>query len=124
MKRAILFLTSIPLLLTYFFATPAISMPIRDECPEDNPHEFVYAETHNFDIFICGGDFPHVYVGRAKNGSSEITLPLVRTRNSNSFVALNEDYPDIYRYVLTPAHLLVIKNGRTIVKESAKWRTR
>jgi hypothetical protein len=124
MKRAILCLTTVPLILSFFLATPAEAKPVNSQCPEDNPNEFIYAETHNFDIFICGSKFPQIYVGRAKNGSTEITIPLLRTKKRNTFIALNEDYPDIYRYVLTPHQLTVIKNGRTIFKETAKWRTR
>ncbi len=125
MKRAILFLAILPLMVTPFIslgAKPAAAMPIRNECPEGNSSEFVHAETENFDVYICGSDFPHVYVGRAKNGNGEITVPLVQTSKRNTYVALNENYPNIYRYVLTPDRLTVTKNGRTIVSENARWR--
>lgn len=124
MNREIFCLTAIPLILTSVLPTSALAKPVNNQCPEDNPNEFIYAETHNFDIFICGSKFPHIYIGRAKNGSSELTLPLSRTKKHNTFIALNEDYPDIYRYVLTTHQLTVIKNGRTIFKETARWRKR
>ena len=125
MKRAILFLASLPLMVTPFLslgAKPAAAMPIANECPEGNQSEFVHAETKNFDVYICGGDLPHIYVGRAKNGNGEITIPLIQTSKRKTFVALNEDYPNIYRYVLTPERLTITKNGKTIVSENARWR--
>ncbi|SRR5579883_468002 len=127
MKRTILFLTTLPLMVTTFltfFAKPSVARPISDRCPENNHSEFVHAETHNFDVYICGEDLPRIYVGRAKNGSSEITIPLIQTSRRNTYVALNEDYPNIYRYVLTPSQLTVTKNGKIIIRESARWRNR
>jgi len=127
MKRTILFLMSLPLMVAPFvslLAKPAAALPTGSECPDNYNTEFVHAETHNFDVYICGDNFPHVYVGRAKNGNGEITIPLAQTSNRNTYVALNEDYPNIYRYVLTPHQLTVTKNGKTIVRERARWRTR
>ncbi|MBR8835652.1 MAG: hypothetical protein DSM106950_16970 [Stigonema ocellatum SAG 48.90 = DSM 106950] len=124
MKRAILFFASLPLMVTSLAplgAKPATAMPIGNECPEGNSREFVHAETRDFDIYICGRNFPKVYVGVAKNGDGDITLPLVETSRRNTFVALNHNYPDTYRYVLTPDHLTVTKNGRTIVNQGARW---
>lgn len=124
MKRTTLFLTSLPLVATTFLSflgTPATARPISNRCPEDNPSQFVHAETQNFHIYICGGDSPHVYVGRNKKSDDEITLPLTQTSRRNTYVALNEDYPNIYRYVLTPYQLTVTKNGRIILRENARW---
>lgn len=86
-------------------------------CPEVNPSQFVHAETKNFDVYICGGDLPHTYVGIAKNGNGRITLPLEDTKDNYTFVAVNGDY----RYVLTRNWLTVTRNGRTIVREKARW---
>ncbi len=127
MKRKILFWTNLPLMvapLVCLLAKPSVALPIDSECPDNYNTEFVHAETPNFDVYICGNDFPHVYVGRAKNGDSEITIPLAHTSNRNTYVALNEDYPNIYRYTLTPYQLTVTKNGKIIVRERAHWKTR
>lgn len=125
MIHKILLLASLPLMALPFISldvTPATARPIRENaCPQGNSSEFVHAETHKFDVYICGGDLPHIYVGRAKDGSSEITIPLLHTSKRKTFVALNETYPNIYRYTLTPERLIVTKNGKTIVSERAKW---
>lgn len=125
MIRKILLLASLPLMTLPFISlsvTPAAARPIRENgCPQGNPSEFVHAETKTFDVYICGGDLPHIYVGRSKDGSGEITLPLLQTSKRKTFVALNESYPNIYRYTLTPDRLTVTKNGKTIVSERARW---
>lgn len=73
---------------------------------------FVTAETANFIVSICGGDFPGTYVGESKNGTGRIRLPLQRYQRDR-FVASNGDT----RYTLTPNELRVTENGRTIVRE-------
>lgn len=88
----------------------------RTACPGYNPSEFVRAETKNFFVYICGGDLPHTYVGIAKNGRGNITLPL-RTVENDRFVAVNGNH----RYTLTRNKLTVTRNGRTIVNEAARW---
>lgn len=125
MIRKILLLASLPLMAVPFISlgvSPATAMPVRENgCPQGNSSEFVHAETNNFDVYICGGDLPHIYVGRAKDGSNEITLPLLQTSKRKTFVALNESNRNIYRYTLTPQRLTVTKNGKTIVSERARW---
>ena len=73
---------------------------------------FVTAETANFIVSICGGDFPGTYVGESKNGTGRIRLPLQRYQRDR-FIATNGDT----RYTLTSNELRVIQGGRTIVRE-------
>ncbi|MDF5729114.1 MAG: hypothetical protein PUP92_14065 [Rhizonema sp. PD38] len=125
MIRKILLLASLPLVALPFISlsvTPAAAKPIRENvCPQGNPSEFVHAETNRVDVYICGGDLPHIYVSKAKDGSSEITIPLLQTSKRKTFVALNENSRNIYRYTLTPERLTVTKNGKVIVSERARW---
>jgi hypothetical protein len=37
---------------------------------------FIVAETKGFWVNICGGDFPHTYVGVSKTNGKSIRLPL------------------------------------------------
>jgi hypothetical protein len=135
MNRTILFLASLPLMVSPFASSvtlPAFagsldnqpSQPVqlaqRGVCPRGNPSQFVHAETRNFTVYICGGDLPHTYVGIAKNGNGRITLPLQEV-SRNTFVAVNRNNNGYYRYVLTRNLLTVTRNGRTIVRESARW---
>lgn len=127
MNRKILFLASLSLMATPFVslvAAPARAMP-RDisKCPQGNPSEFVHAVTKNFDVYICGGDLAHVYVGVPKNGSGKIVLPLENTEGGDrfTFVAVNNANNGYYRYVLSRNRLTVTNNGTTIVSEAARW---
>lgn len=72
------------------------------------------AETKNYQLRICS-DYsgkPAFYVGSAKNGSGDITLPLQSYRN-NQFIAVNGDT----RYTLNRNLLLVTRGRKTITRE-------
>jgi len=107
-------------------ATPHSATPIKiaqvGGCP-DGQSTFVQAETRSFFVLICGGDAPYTYVGVAKNGRGNITLPLQSYNPSGGpeasrFVALNRNT----RYVLTRKDLTVTQGRRTLVKEKiTRW---
>ncbi len=125
MNRTILFLASLPLMAATFASVvtkPANANSLNSQyfnvCPEDNPSQFVHAETDDFDVYICGGSLPNIYIGISKNGRGEITLPLEYARG-DTFVAVNDDYRDRYRYVLTRHQLAVVRNGRTVFSQRA-----
>ncbi|MBR8835627.1 MAG: hypothetical protein DSM106950_16845 [Stigonema ocellatum SAG 48.90 = DSM 106950] len=135
MNRTILFLASLPLMAATFTSVvtkPAFAGVLNSEpsrpmqlaqrivCPEENPHQFVHAETDHFDVYICGRDLPHIYISIPNNGVGGITLPLDYARDY-TFIAMNDDYRDSYRYVLSRHRLEVIRNGRTILSERATW---
>ncbi|MCP6760132.1 MAG: hypothetical protein NHB32_15575 [Fischerella sp. CENA71] len=125
MIRKVLVLATLPLIATSFISPDtrsAAAQPTRESsCPKNNPSEFVYAYTQNYHVYICGRELPNVYVAIAKKNSRRITLPLHRTKDNYTCVAINQAYPNTYRYVLTPAELRITKNGRTIVSEKATW---
>ena len=135
MNRTILFLASLPLMAAVnasVVTKPANASSLNSQrsrpiqlarlnvCPEDNPSQFVHAETDNFDVYICGGSLPNIYIGIPKNGRGEITLPLEYAKG-DTFVAVNDDYRDNYRYVLTRHQLAVVRNGRTVFSQRATW---
>jgi hypothetical protein len=86
-------------------------------CPGFNPSEFVHAVTKNFDVYICGGDTPHQYVGVSKKNNKKIILRLTESPDDFTYIAVN----GTYRYVLTRNYLQVTNNNRVIVNEKAKW---
>lgn len=97
----------------YLHLTQSVSCP-------NGQTMFVRAETQNFFIYICSEN----YIGIAKNGSGNITLPLVKTK-ANFFISVNHG---IY-YRLTNKELTVLKYSKdgspqTIVQERViKWNT-
>jgi hypothetical protein len=53
---------------------------------------FIVAETKGFWVNICGGDFPHTYVGVSKTNGKSIRLPLRDyDQQGNYFEAVNGD---------------------------------
>lgn len=85
---------------------PAISCP--------NMVRYVFAETRNFLVYICGiNGRPSMYVAVDKNGRlGGIILPL-RSYNSRQFVAANGNV----HYILTAQELIVTQGRRTILRE-------
>jgi hypothetical protein len=95
----------------------SIKIALNAGCPESES-VYVAAETKNFLVFICGSDEPYTYVGVAKNGKGNITLPLQSYNpqggpEASRFVAFNRNT----RYVLTRNELRVTQGNRTIVRE-------
>jgi hypothetical protein len=90
-------------------------------CPEDNPSQFIHAETKNFDVYICGGDLPHVYVGIAKKNGIKIVIPLQESQNPQRFIAVKSDSNHRYTYILNRNRLTVLRNDKPIVIEAARW---
>ncbi len=86
-------------------------------CPNSYDSQFVHAETKNFEVYICGGDLPHTYVGIDNNTGKSITLPLRESGDNHTFVAVN----GYYRYILTRNWLTVTENGRVVVRQRARW---
>lgn len=85
-------------------------------CPGVNPSLFVHSVTKSFDVYICGGDTPHEYVGVSKKNGAKIVLSL------SSFDGRNDIYTAVngyYRYTLTRNNLKVTNNGKVIVNEKA-----
>lgn len=90
---------------------PAISCP--------NMVRYVFAETRNFLVYICGiNGRPSMYVAVDKNGRlGGIILPL-RSYNSRQFVAANGNI----HYILTAQELIVIEGRRIILRERVtRW---
>ncbi|GET39962.1 hypothetical protein [Microseira wollei] len=85
---------------------PAISCP--------NMVRYVFAETRNFLVYICGRNCrPLMYVAVDKNGRiGGIILPL-RSYNGSQFVAANGNV----HYILTAQELIVIEGRRIILRE-------
>jgi hypothetical protein len=85
---------------------PAISCP--------NMVRYVFAETRNFLVYICGSNRrPLMYVAVDKNGRlGGIILPL-RSYNGSQFVAANGNV----HYILTARELIVTQGRRTILRE-------
>lgn len=96
--------------------TQSMLLAQSDVCDGRGGSLFVEAETRNFNLYICGGDYPAYYVGIAKNGSGGITLPL-SNYSRDRFVARNRDTT----YTLTRKQLLVTQRGRTIVREAIRY---
>jgi hypothetical protein len=71
----------------------------NESCPEGD-RSFVTAETKNFLIYICGNNQPTNYLGIAKNGSGNISLPLSRFQ-SDRFTVKHQNIT----YILTPQYL-------------------
>jgi len=86
-------------------------------CPGDNDSQFVHAKTKSFEVYICGGDLPHTYVGIDNNSGNTITLPLQETGDNQTFLAVN----GYYRYILTHNWLTVTENGRVVLRQRARW---
>jgi hypothetical protein len=100
---------------------PNLQLAQANICPEDNPSQFIHAETKSFDVYICGGDLPHLYVGVAKENGNKIMLPLQSSQDSREFTAINSDQNNSYTYILNQKFLTVLKNGNPIVVEAARW---
>lgn len=85
---------------------PAISCP--------NMVRYVFAETRNFLVYICGRNSrPSMYVAVDKNGRiGGIILPL-SSYNSRQFVAANGNV----HYILTAQELIVTQGRRIILRE-------
>jgi hypothetical protein len=101
--------------------TRNIQLAQTNICPEDNPSQFIHAETKNYNVYICGGDLPHLYVGIAKKNGSKIMLPLQNSQSSREFTAVNFDHDNHYTYILNQKLLTVLRNGNPIVVEAARW---
>jgi hypothetical protein len=86
-------------------------------CPGFNPSQFVHAVTKSSDIYICGADTPHEYVGISKKNGAKIILNLRKSPDKFTYIAVN----GTYRYVLTRKYLKITNKGRVIVNEKAKW---
>jgi hypothetical protein len=82
-----------------------------ENCPEGD-RSFVTAETNNFLIYICGNNQPTNYLGIAKNGSGNISLPLSGFQ-SDRFTVKNNNIT----YILTPQYLTITQNGKTIQRD-------
>ena len=88
----------------------------RDNCPGDT-HQTYFAETKGFYLNLCEakeepGRF--YYVGTAKNGSGDITLP-IETADANGYTAKNKD--TLYRLDLENQRLLVTQGEKTIFNQ-------
>lgn len=96
--------------------TTSSSNTASDICP-NSENQLIKAETRNFELYICGGNRPVHYIGRAKDGGNSITLPL-SSQSPSKFVAKNANV----RYTLTREFLTVTEDGRTILKEGvSNW---
>ena len=84
-------------------------------CPGQNSIPRRSFETAKYQVYICIGNQKHplgYYVRITKNDASKITVPLTR-KNIETYVAVN----DVISYVISPYEMLVIKQGRIVVRE-------
>jgi hypothetical protein len=95
----------------------------QDNAPEfgcaADESQFIDAETQHFQVYICGGDLPHTYVGIVKQNGSSIRLHLQSYQaQGEQFVAVN----GTTRYILTPQHLKVTEGFKVLVDEPiTRW---
>ncbi len=86
-------------------------------CPEYNSSQFVHAQSKRFQVYICGGDLPQIYVAINNNTGEKFILPLQDSGDNQTFLAVN----GYYRYILTRNWLTVTENGTVIFRQRAKW---
>ncbi|MBA3922387.1 MAG: hypothetical protein H0X31_12085, partial [Nostocaceae cyanobacterium] len=61
---------------TSAFAQDYSSNNQTSACPEYNSSQFVHAQSKRFQVYICGGDLPHIYVAINNNTGEKFILPL------------------------------------------------
>lgn len=84
-------------------------------CPSENSIPRRRFETAKYRVYICVGNQKHplgYYVRITKTDGRKITLPLTR-RNAETYIAVNDEIV----YAITPYEMLIIKQGRTVVRE-------
>jgi hypothetical protein len=91
------------------YQSPTISSSATTSGCLGSDRVFVRAETNNFLIYICGNDRPTNYVGIAKNGGGNISLPISQFQDDRFIVTNNN-----VSYIVTPQYLTITQNGRTI----------
>jgi hypothetical protein len=84
---------------------------------------FIAAETDNYWVNICGGDFPTHYVGVQKsNTRNSIRVPLSDYEPTGDyFEAVNGDVLYILSRTNKGKYLTVTQGGREILREYASW---
>jgi hypothetical protein len=102
------------------FPNKTLSKSIETEskkviCPSENSIPRRNFETAKYQVYICIGNQKHplgYYVRITKTDGAKITVPLTR-RNGETYVAAKNEIT----YAITPYEMLVIKQGRTVVRE-------
>ncbi len=88
-------------------------------CPSENSIPRRSFETGKYQVYICIGNQKHplgYYVRITKTDGGKITVPLTR-RNAETYIAVNDEIA----YAITPYEMLVIKQGRTVVRERVEY---
>jgi hypothetical protein len=94
-----------------FLILPPRPILASENCPEGD-RSFVTAETKNFLIYICGNNQLTNYLGIAKNGNGNISLPLSGSQRDRFTVKNNN-----ITYILTLQYLTITENGKTIQRD-------
>jgi hypothetical protein len=115
-------LTWVGIFLLQFLTLPgkALSESTQPEsqkviCPNENSIPRRSFETAKYQVYICIGNQKHplgYYVRITKTDGGKITVPLTR-KNAETYIAVNNEIA----YAITPYEMLIIKQGRTIVRE-------
>jgi hypothetical protein len=72
-------------------AAPMLLAELRNYC-NANESVWVEAETEDYWVNICGGDFPYTYVGVNKHNGNTIRVPLDNyEQDGSAFEAINGD---------------------------------
>lgn len=107
-------------LLQFLIPHKALSESTQPEskqiiCPSENSIPRRSFETAKYQVYICVGNQQHAlgyYVRITKSDGGKITVPLTR-RNAETYIAVKDEIA----YAITPYEMLIMKQGRTVVRE-------